>query len=303
MDFNLEQVPSQAGRIAIVTGANTGLGFETTVGLAGKGMQVVMACRNLEKAEKARADILEQIPDADLQVMQLDLGKLSSVRSFAEEFRKKCEKLDLLINNAGVAVPPYAATDDGFESQFGVNHLAHFLLTKLLIDMIPDSAESRVVSLSSLAHKKGRINFDDLQSQNKYSRAHAYAQSKLACLMFADELQRRLQANGKKILSTSAHPGASPTELARHVPSAVYAVARVTVLPFITHSAANGALPTLMAALSSDLEGGEYCGPQGFTGFKGKPGIARKADQVLDEAVAARLWQVSEELTGCSFAM
>lgn len=301
MDFNLSTLPAQPGKIAIVTGANTGLGYETALGLAQVGMTVILACRNEAKAEQAKANILAQVPDADLEVIPLDLSKQSSVRAFAQQFRSQHSQLNLLVNNAGIMFPPYEVTEDGYESQFAVNHLSHFLLTALLIDLMPDSAESRVVSLSSNAHKFGKINFDDLQSETKYSATIAYGQSKLACLLFANELQRKLTAQGKNILSVCAHPGVSNTELARYIPKAIQLLLWLTPLPFMAHKPEKAALPTLYAALANDVKGAEYFGPQGALEMSGKPGRAPKAAHGQDEAVAQRLWDVSEELTGANF--
>lgn len=303
MDFSLENISSQQGKMAIVTGANTGLGFETALGLAKVGATVILACRNLEKAEAAKAEILAQVPDAKLEVMPLDLGSLSSVREFAASYKDKYSQLDLLINNAGIMFPPYSKTEDGFESQIGVNHLGHFLLTALLIDLMPDNSDARIVSLSSNAHKFGKINFEDLQSEQKYSSTAAYGQSKLACLMFADELNRKLKASGKNILSVAAHPGVAQTELARHMPGFLVTLIRWTIAPFITHPVDEAALPTLLAALGAEVEGGDYFGPQGKGEMTGEPGVAVKADHAKDTEVAAKLWQVSEELTDHKFAV
>lgn len=301
-DFNLDTIPSQRGRIAIVTGANTGLGYETALNFAKKDMTVIMACRNQAKAEKAKADIEAEVPGSDLDFLPIDLTDLSSVRSFTKAFREKYDRLDLLINNAGIMFPPYGKTVDGFESQMGANYFGHFLLTALLLEQMPDRAESRVVSLSSGAHRAAKgINFEDLQSEKSYSKFGAYAQSKLACLMFSDELQRQLLQAGKKILSVSAHPGMSPTELARYMPMYQLMFLRVTVAPFFMQGVEQAALPTVMAALGGGVQGGEYFGPQGMLELKGKPGRVGKAGSVEDLEAAKRLWEVSEELTGCEF--
>ncbi len=301
MSFDLHTVPSQQGKIAIVTGANTGLGYETALGLANTGMKVIMACRNLEKAEQAKAAILSQIPNAELEVMRLDLSKLTSVRAFAKEYRDRHSKLNLLINNAGIMVPPYEQTIDGFESQFSVNYLSHFLLTSLLLDLMPNSAESRIVSLSSNAHKFGKINFDDLQSENKYSAIAAYGQSKLACLIFANELERRLKTKDSQILSTCAHPGTSNTELPRYIPKAVQFLLRLTPLPYMAHAPEAAAQPTLYAALADDVKGGDYFGPQGRAEMSGPPGKAPQSEAARDEAISQQLWTVSEQLTQVDF--
>ncbi len=298
MAFNLDSVPSQKGRVAIATGANTGIGYETALGLVQTGMKVIMACRNLDKAKQAKKTILDQLPDADLDIIELDLSRLSSVRAFVDTYRQQFSRLDLLINNAGIMIPPYTKTEDGFESQMGVNHLGHFLLTALLLDLMPDTAEARVVALSSNAHKMGTINFDDLQSERKYSRFGAYAQSKLACLMFANELSRKLVAADRKTLSVCAHPGGSDTELSRHMSTTTVKFLKMTGLALITHSPANAALPTLYAALAPDVSGGDYFGPKGFLEMSGKPGKVSQSTSALNWDVAQQLWDASEDLTG-----
>ncbi len=282
-------------RIAVVTGANAGLGKETAIGLARAGLTVVMACRSRERGEAARADILARLPGADLEVMALDLASLASVRAFAAAFREAHPRLDLLINNAGIMMPPPARSEDGFEIQMAANHFGHFLLTALLIGQMPDSPQSRVVSLASVAHKRGRIRPDTLAT------AGDYRQSKLACLMFAFELDRRLARAGRNILSVAAHPGVSLTPLVRHMNPLLIALLRYTIAPVLFHSAARGAEATLLAALGSEVEGGQYLGPQGFMEMRGRPGPARVAPQARDEAMARRLWEASEALTGAAF--
>ncbi|KAI9135179.1 oxidoreductase [Acaryochloris sp. CCMEE 5410] len=305
MAFDLENIPSQQGKVAIVTGANTGLGYETVSYLAQKHFKVIMACRDLEKAAQAKAKIKMTVPVADLEILQIDLSDLSSVRGFAQIFRQNYNSLDLLINNAGIMWPPYALTVDGFESQMGANYFGHFLLTALLLDLMPNTSESRVVSLSSNAHRlgAGKINFDDLQSKQNYSKTGAYAQSKLACLMFGNELQRRLAQAGKKILSVTAHPGVSNTELARHMPQYQVQLIQYTIGPWLCHAPDQAALPIVMAALDPEAQGGEYFGPQGFMEMKGQPGRATQSNYAQNLAAAAQLWDVSEELTGCTFAI
>jgi len=303
MSFSLDQISPRPSQTAIVTGANTGLGYETALGLAKKEITVILACRNEQKAQQAQRDILDEVPDANIEIMLVDLSSLSSVRSFAQSFKQQFDKLDLLINNAGVMFPPYQQTEDGFELQFGVNHLGHFLLTSQLIDYMPDRPESRVVSLSSIAHRRGQIHFDDLQWQENYDKQDAYSQSKLACLMFGDELNRRLETSGKNILSVTAHPGISPTELGRHIPPLLWYIFKYFVGPFLTHPPEQGALPTLQAALDTNVTGGDYYGPQGFREMKGKPGPANRADVAQNEEVAKKLWKVSEELTDCEFEL
>ncbi len=257
-----------------------------------------MACRSLDRAEAARQRILAEVPGADLEILQIDLGRLASVREAAETFKSKTSRLDILINNAGIMFPPYSKTEDGFESQMAANCFGHFLLTSLLIELMPDSPDSRIVWLSSNAHKTGKIAFDDLHFEKKYSKTAAYAQSKLACLMYALELDRKLKASGKRIRSNCAHPGGAETDLSRHMAPWVLGLMKITILPFIVQSAADGALPTLEAALSPTAEGGRYYGPQGFLEMRGPSGIATIAKPALDVEASKKLWQLSEQLTG-----
>ena len=301
MSFELSSIPSQQGKIAIVTGANTGLGYETSLGLARTGMKVILACRNLDKAQQAQARILSQIPNAELEVIHLDLSKLASVKDFVEEYRDRHSQLNLLINNAGIMFPPYEKTEDGFESQFAVNYLSHFCLTAELLERMPNSAESRIVSLSSNAHKFGKINFEDLQFEKKYSAVAAYGQSKLACLIFANELNRKLKAKASKIVSVCAHPGVSNTELPRYIPKTIQFLLRLTPLPYMAHEPDAAAQPTLYAALAEDVQGGDYFGPQGTAEMSGPPGKAPQSKAAGDEAIAQQLWSISEQLTGTQF--
>lgn len=298
--FNLESIPSQKGKIAIVTGANIGVGYETVVGLAKKEAKVIMACRNKQKAEKAKMEIEQKVPGADLEIILLDLSKLKSVKNFTEQFLGKNDRLDMLINNAGIMIPPYSKTEDGFESQMGVNYFGHFLLTGLLLPILEKSGNSRIVTLSSIAHKSAEINFDDLNSEKNFSRMKAYGQSKLACLMFAYELDRKLTASGSKVLSLAAHPGVSNTNLGNTGPIWFKLLGPI-LMPFFTHSPENAALPSLMAALHDGIKGGDYIGPTGKREMTGKPGKVTSTDYSHDKAIASRLWEVSETLTGIKY--
>ncbi|MBR9920831.1 MAG: SDR family NAD(P)-dependent oxidoreductase [Bacteroidetes bacterium] len=297
MTFNFEQLPSLSGKIAIVTGANAGLGFETVKWFVQKDIKVIMACRSMDRAENARNKILEEFPEAKLEIRLIDLSSLDSVRAFAESFLAEYDKLDLLINNAGIMIPPYSKTEDGFESQMGANYFGHFLLTNLLLPLLNKTAGARVVTLSSNAHRNGKIHFDDLHWEENYSRTEAYGQSKLACLMFALELQRRLDADNQDTLSLAAHPGISNTELGKYIPRILYYLLYPLFI-FMTHAPKKGALPTVMAALKPEVDGGSYFGPQGSGERTGKPGLATIYPQAKDEEAAKRLWTVSEALTG-----
>jgi NAD(P)-dependent dehydrogenase (short-subunit alcohol dehydrogenase family) len=298
--FNLEAVPNQKGRIAIITGANTGLGFETALEFAKKEIKVVMACRNEQKAKAAMAEIKKRVPQAELEFMALDLMDLSSVRLFATAFLKGHQRLDLLINNAGIMIPPLQKTKDGFESQMGVNYFSHFLLTGLLIEILNNTADSRIVTLSSKAHESGVIDFDNLNAEKSYSKFTAYSQSKLACILFTQELNRRLKGANKKPLSVASHPGVSSTDLGRHIPKVAYYLL-MPVFIFMTHKPAKGALPSIMAALDEDVQGGDYFGPIGFREMKGPPAKVKGKPRAYNEEVAAKLWATSEELTNFKF--
>ena len=299
MTWTLQQATTQTGRIAIITGANIGLGFEAAIALAGKGCTVVLACRNAEKAEAAKHRIVSTHCNAVVECLPLDLSSLQSVRAFASTFRKRHRRLDLLINNAGIMMPPYSLSEDGFESQLAANYLGHFALTGLLLSSITATPGARVVSLSSLAHRWGGIWFDDLNFSLEYNAREAYAQSKLACLMFAYELQRRLRNAGSTTLSVAAHPGVSATNLFKHLPK----IARLfsPLMSIMFQSANDGARPVLYAALGADINGGDYIGPKSMGEMRGSPVKVRSNGASRDEAVAARLWSLSEAMTGVPF--
>lgn len=287
-------------RIAIVTGANAGIGYEIAAGLAEAGLLVVMACRNVTKAEAARSAIKRRVSGASLEVLEVDLGDFGSVRRFAEAFRKHHSTLDLLVNNAGILTYALKRNPDGIELQFATNHLGHFLLTALLIELMPDDPESRIVPMASVAHKGAHIHFDDLTCGG--DGGAAYGQSKLACLMFADELDRRLRAAGSRIKALAVHPGGSDSGLFDEMNRLQYLVLK-GLSPFITHSNASAARPALHAALSASVEGGAYFGPQGFMELRGPVGPAKRAACAQDTGAAGRLWALSEELTGQEFVI
>ena len=293
-------VPDQAGRTAVITGANSGIGFEAARVLAEHSAAVVLACRDSGKARDAAARISAAAPQAAVTVVHLDLASLASIREAAEEIRASHDRLDLLINNAGLMMPPRGVTADGFELQIGTNHLGHFALTGLLLDRLLAQPGSRVVTVSSNGHRTGRINFDDLQSQRRYRRMTAYAQSKLANLMFTYELQRRLTAAGAPTVALAAHPGTAFTELTRHMPGPVQYLNRSLGGAF-TQSAQMGALPTLRAATDPAARGGQYYGPDGRFEFKGYPRPVKSTARSHDEQAQGRLWQESERLTGVTY--
>jgi NAD(P)-dependent dehydrogenase (short-subunit alcohol dehydrogenase family) len=297
------QIPDQKGRTAAVTGANSGLGLVTARELARKGASVVLACRNTDKGAAALERIKAAAPGAQVSVGALDLGSLASVEAFADEFRSSHAGLDLLINNAGVMAPPRRVTADGFELQIGTNHLGHFALTGRLIRAMEGREDARVVTLSSNAHKMGRINFDDLQSERHYNRWRAYGQSKLADLMIALEFDRRLRAAGSTVKSLAAHPGYAATNLQTAAAPLVDRTVMIVTNLVLAQSAEAGALPSLYAATEPGLEGGSYVGPDGIGEFRGHPKLVSPSGAARDEQVAARLWTVSEQLTGVKFEL
>jgi NAD(P)-dependent dehydrogenase (short-subunit alcohol dehydrogenase family) len=290
-----ENIPDQSGRVAIVTGANSGIGYETARALAHKGATVIMACRSVEKGQVAAHKIQDEDPQGTVAVMALDLANLSSVRDFAEGFKREFQRLDLLINNAGVMMlPDCTKTADGFEMQFGTNHLGHFALTGLLLETISRTPGARVVMVSSTAERFGRMNFDNLNAEQLYDKQAAYGQSKLANLLFTAELQRRFEAASMDAIAVAAHPGWTTTNLQRHT--------RLRLLnPIFAQGPEMGALPTLYAATSPDVRGGDYFGPGGFMQMRGYPTKVKPTDRSKDEADAKKLWEVSEELTGITF--
>jgi len=297
-------VPDQSGRVVVVTGANTGIGYHTAAVLAYCGAHVVLAVRNLEKGNTALSRIVAASPGADVTLQALDLSSLDSVRTAADALRSAYPRIDVLINNAGVMYTPKQVTKDGFEMQFGTNHLGHFALTGLLLDHLLPVRGSRVVTVSSMGHRiRASIHFDDLQWERRYDRIAAYGQSKLANLLFTYELQRRLSARpgaDKSTIAVAAHPGTSNTELARNLPRIIKLAADV-LGPVLVQSAAMGALPTLRAATDPTVQGGQYYGPDGFAEQRGHPKLVNSSAQSHDEDVQRRLWTVSEELTGVTF--
>jgi NAD(P)-dependent dehydrogenase (short-subunit alcohol dehydrogenase family) len=289
-------VPDQSGRTAFVTGSNTGIGWDAARVLAARGARVLLGCRSSDKATSAREKILALHPQADVAAVSLDLGSLASVRAAAEQVAQEA-RLDLLINNAGIMVPPRELTVDGFESQFGVNHLGHFALTGLLLPKLKDQPAARIVSVSSHAHRAGRIHFDDLNAEKSYSRQGRYGQSKLANLLFTYELQRRLEAAGSPAIAVACHPGGAETELARYYPAAAQAII-FPLFRFMLNTSAEGALPTLRAAADPGVHGGEYFGPEGLGELARGARKVKSTTRSHDTALARRLWDVSVELTG-----
>ncbi len=296
-----DDVPDQTGRVAVITGSNTGIGYHTAEILAGHGALVVLAVRDLEKGNAAAKRINSASPQARVEVQELDLSSLASVREAAAAVGTAHPRIDLLINNAGVMYTPKQRTVDGFELQFGVNHLGHFALTGLLLPRMMRVKRSRVVTVSSMAHRiMAAIHFDDLQWEHGYNRISAYGQSKLANLMFTYELQRRLAAKRRSTIAVAAHPGTANTELTRHLPPLLRPADRL-LMPLVVQSAAMGALPTLRAATDPEVTGGQYYGPSGIGEQRGYPKLVDASKQAHEVELQQRLWAVSQELTGITF--
>ena len=293
--WDTKNIPDQTDKIAVVTGSSSGLGYEMALALANKNASVIVAVRNIQKGNKAADKIKEANKDAKVTVMQLDLADLSSVKKFASEFKTKYQKLNLLINNAGVMAPPFARTKDGFELQFGTTHLGHFALTALLSDVIFNTPDSRIVNLSSNAHKMKGFDIDDVNwEKRKYKRWNAYAASKISNLYFTYELKKRIEAAGKNTIVAAAHPGWSNTELQRH--SSIFEFGNILAQP-----ASMGALPALYAGISPDVKSGDYYGPSGWSEWRGFPKKVESNSPSHNKENAYNLWLLSEKLTHIKF--
>lgn len=298
-------IPDQTGRTVLVTGGNSGLGFHTCRMLAAKGARVLLASRSSQRGDQAEAEILQAVPDARLEVISLDLADLDSVRLCADNLLSGLDSLHVLMNNAGVMAIPRQETTQGFERQFGVNHLGHFALTGALLPLLLKTPASRIVNVSSMAHRSGRMNFSDLHGQRKYSPFGAYSQSKLANLLFTLELQRRLEAKGAGTICVSAHPGFSATNLqyvaAKEKGSAIELILMRILNALLSQSAEQGVLPQLYAATAHDVSGGDYTGPDGWMQMRGFPVKHQAKETAYDSAAAQELWRLSVELTGEPF--
>ncbi len=299
-----QDIPDQTGKIIVVTGANSGLGFECSKTLAAKGATVVMTARNMQKGEQARSDILSEQPDASVDLMKLDVGDLSSVRDFATAFKAKYDRLDILLNNAGVMAIPRQETPDGFEMQLGVNHLGHFALTGLLLDVITQTPQARIHNVSSSANYMGTINFDDLMSEKEYSRWNAYGQSKLANIFFTFELQKRLTEAGYDTIANTSHPGLvignlqenSVEQSGTKMEALGYSFSKL----FLAQDIKMGVLPMLYGMTAEDAKGGVFYGPNTFN-MRGYPAEKKVNKEAYDAAALERFWAVSEELTSIQY--
>lgn len=293
--WTVKNIDKQDNRTVIITGSNSGIGFQTAKVLALKGAKVIMACRNADKSFKAMKKILRKYNQANLEFIHLDLASMESVKMFTEEFKKKNERLDILVNNAGVMATPYRKTHEGFEYQFGINHLGHFALTGHLIDTLMSTSGSRVVTVTSIAHFRGNMHFYDMEGESWYNRMKGYRQSKLANLMFAYELQKRLRKSGSGTISMAAHPGIASTNIV-WLPFPVAQLKHLVLM-----RASKGALPVLMAATDRTIKGGEYIGPGGLWQSFGYPAIRKSSPQSYDKTIWKRLWRISEEMTGLNY--
>ncbi len=303
LQWSEHDIPDQTGRIALITGANSGIGWDAARALAEHGARVVLACRTRSKAQDAKERILDRAPGATIDLVDLDLSSLASVREAAAQVTGDYEHLDVLVNNAGIMAVPDQRTADGFEMQFGTNHLGHFAFTGLVLPRIRSVGGSRIVNVSSGAHKFGRIDFDDLNWEQQYSPWRAYGRSKLANLLFTYELQRRLSGAGVPTIAVACHPGGARTNLGT-APAGLKGRLMEMVRPVINlfmQPADMGALPTERAAVDPGVQGGEYYGPDGLAEQRGHPVLVESNDRSKDRAVAARLWSVSEELTGVHY--
>ncbi len=307
MTWTAADIPDLSGKTIVVTGGNSGLGYEAALQLAAHGAETILACRDLRKAGAAAESIVEAHPKAKVEAMELDLASLASIEKFAAALSRKRDGLDVLCNNAGVMALPKRKTADGFEMHIGTNHLGHFALTGRLIDLLTSTPDSRVVTVSSTMHKIGKMNFDDLQGDRSYWKWGAYAQSKLANLLFTYELQRRLAAKGAATISVACHPGYASTNLQTAGPRMSGSSLGEMVWGWINsgfaQSAEMGALPTLRAATAEDTEGGDYIGPDQLAESRGNPVKVKSTSRSRDEESAKKLWAISEDLTGVSYRL
>lgn len=301
--WSLKEVPVLADKIIIVTGGNSGLGFESVKAFASYGAEVILACRSIEKGELAKSQILKEIPKAKIEIMSLDLMDLNSVRDFSDTFKSRYQQLDVLLNNAGIMMTPYRQTSDGFESQMGTNHLGHFALTGSLFELLIKTKDSRIVNVSSNAHKWGSMQFDNLLFENgkDYSPTSAYGRSKLSNLLFTYELDRKLKEHQIGTLSVAAHPGGSMTNLGKHLEDKLWYKLLLPLAGFFTHKPANGALPQIRASVDPNVKSGEYYGPNGLGEMKGDPVLVSSNPASHNLEDARKLWDISEKLTGITY--
>lgn len=304
MRWTSHDIPDLREKLIVVTGGNSGLGFESVKAFAKNGAEVILASRSMDKGAHARTEILKEFPNGKIRVYPLDLGDLDSVRAFAADIRKNHRKLDVLMNNAGIMMTPYFRTKDGFEGQFGTNHLGHFALTGLLIDLMLDNPGSRIINVSSGAHRMGVMDFNNLQYEGGkgYSPMKAYGRSKLSNLLFTYELQRRLEAAKSECISVAAHPGLAMTNLGRHLEKKLLFKLLMPIFNNMAQDQAMGALPQIRASVDIGVKGGEYYGPDGNRERKGYPVVVKSNEASHNYKDAERLWEESEKLTGIKYA-
>ncbi len=301
--WRLENMPDLTGKVIIVTGGNSGLGFESVKAFAGKGAEVILTSRSTEKGEAAKLEILKNTPGGKITVMELDLMDFASIKKFANSFKEKYDKLDVLLNNAGIMTTPYFLTKDGLEAQNGTNHFGHFALTGQLLDLIKKTPGSRVVNVSSNAHKYGKMDFGNLlfENGNGYTPMKSYSRSKLANLLFTYELQRAFMANDIESIAVAAHPGASRTNLGRFLENKWWFKPVFSLMVPFTQDQAQGALPQIRTAVDPKVKGGDYYGPSGFGEMKGDPVLVKSNEASHHRADAWKLWEESEKLTGINY--
>lgn len=301
--WTTNNIPDLTGKVIIVTGGNSGLGYESVKAFAEKGAEVILTSRDLEKGEAAKKQMASSNINGNVKVMQLDLMDKSSIKKFAEDYKKKYDKLDVLLNNAGIMTTPYFLTKDGYEAQNGTNHFGHYVLTGLLLDLIKKTSGSRVVNVSSAAHKQGKMDFDNLlfEGGKGYTPMKSYGRSKLSNLLFTYELQDQIEKNKVDAISVAAHPGVSQTNLAAHLENKVWFKLLTPVFKMISQDQAQGALPQIRASVDASVKGGEYYGPDGFGELKGLPVKVKSNAASHNKEDARKLWEVSEKLTGVTF--
>lgn len=299
--WTIDNIPDLTGKVIIVTGGNSGLGYESVKAFAAKGAEVVLASRSVDNGNKAKTDIEKSHPVGNIVTMQLDLSDLNSIRKFSAKFHEKYKRLDVLLNNAGIMTTPYFLTKDGFEAQMGTNHLGHFALTGLLFDLLKKTPDSRIVNVSSSAHKQGKMDFDNLlfEEGKGYSPIKSYGRSKLSNLLFTYELQRKLEHSGMHSIAVAAHPGVAQTNLARYLDGKFWFKLLMPVFKLISQDQAQGALPQIRASVDPNVKGGQYYGPH--RGMKGDPVVVESNAASHNKKDAKRLWEVSEKLTGVHF--
>jgi NAD(P)-dependent dehydrogenase (short-subunit alcohol dehydrogenase family) len=301
--WTINNIPDLSGKTIIVTGANVGLGFEAVKMLSRKNAEVILASRSILRGDEAKRKILNEVPNADIHVMKLDLADLKSIRDFAKEFNKDFEKLDVLLNNAGVMWCPYDKTKDGFELQMGVNHFGHFALTGLLLESLKKAKGSRIVTVSSLGHRRAKLDLNKpMFNENDYDRNVAYFNSKLSNLLFTYELQRKFEEHNLDITSIAAHPGGSATDLSRHVEQNAWFRLLKPLFYLVAQSAEKGTLPEVRASVDAEVNGGEYYGPRGFNEMGGYPVLVKSTEDSYNLESAKRLWEISEDLTGIKYS-